>query len=299
VEAGRKWKSDAVVRLILSVIVCICGGSVVAAAANFASSSAPTNVVLFYAVALAALGCLGTTLWLVNSKWPTESIVRRLAITLILFYSGLFAGAWMHRIAGPAGISVFQMVLSTVSFHGAILALTPVFLNWHERSLEEAFGLANNLRASVIAGIILALVFLPLGLSLQHTSALVLDHLQRFGVHAEEQASVQTLRIASSWAARATLGVVTILLAPVAEEVLFRGVLYSWVKQAGFPRLALWSTSLLFAAVHFNALTLVPLLLLSLLLTLIYERTANLAAPIAAHASFNGLNFAMLYLLSR
>ena len=50
------------------------------------------------------------------------------------------------------------------------------------------------------------------------------------------------------------------LLAPVAEELLFRGILYPAIKQAGFPRLALWGTSLLFAAMHMNLVTFVPLL---------------------------------------
>jgi membrane protease YdiL (CAAX protease family) len=32
---------------------------------------------------------------------------------------------------------------------------------------------------------------------------------------------------------------------------------------------------------------------------MLYERTNNLLAPIAAHSAFNGLNFAMLYVLER
>jgi membrane protease YdiL (CAAX protease family) len=106
---------------------------------------------------------------------------------------------------------------------------------------------------------------------------------------------VQTLRIATSWSSRATLGIVTIGLAPVAEEILFRGILYSWGRRAGYPRLTMWVTSLLFAVVHFNAITMLPLLVLSVVLTLLYERTANLLAPIAAHSFFNALNFVMLY----
>jgi membrane protease YdiL (CAAX protease family) len=94
----------------------------------------------------------------------------------------------------------------------------------------------------------------------------------------------------------AVLGFVTILLAPLAEEVLFRGILYPWIKQIGFPRLALWGTSLLFAVVHMNLVTLLPLLLLALLLAQLYERTDNLLAPISAHALFNALNFGLLCL---
>jgi membrane protease YdiL (CAAX protease family) len=60
--------------------------------------------------------------------------------------------------------------------------------------------------------------------------------------------------------------------------------------------LALWITSLLFAAVHVNWMIFLPLLILALLLTMLYELTNNLLAPITAHALFNGMNFALLYL---
>jgi CAAX protease family protein len=85
------------------------------------------------------------------------------------------------------------------------------------------------------------------------------------------------------------------VLAPVAEEMLFRGILYPAVKQAGFPRLALWGTALLFAAVHQNLVTFVPLTVLALALAWLYERTDNLWAPITAHAMFNAMNFVILY----
>ena len=54
-------------------------------------------------------------------------------------------------------------------------------------------------------------------------------------------------------------GLLTIVLAPIAEEALFRGILYPSIKQTGHPRWALWGTSLLFGIMHFNMATLVPL----------------------------------------
>jgi membrane protease YdiL (CAAX protease family) len=44
-----------------------------------------------------------------------------------------------------------------------------------------------------------------------------------------------------------------------------------------------------------NLVTFVPLLVLALALTLVYEKTGNLLAPITTHAMFNALNFAMLW----
>jgi len=86
-----------------------------------------------------------------------------------------------------------------------------------------------------------------------------------------------------------------IVLAPVGEELLFRGLLYPWIKQAGFPRMALWGTAILFAAIHINLVLFVPLLVLALALTALYEWSDNLLAPIVAHSVFNALNLALLH----
>src|SRR5439155_16515048 len=115
----------------------------------------------------------------------------------------------------------------------------------------------------------------------------------------QEQQAVHALRVANTWSNRLVLAVLALVLAPVVEETFFRGMLYPAIKQAGFRRLALWGVSLLFACVHSNAVSFVPLLVLAILLTALYERTGNLLAPISAHALFNGLNFVLLYLFER
>jgi membrane protease YdiL (CAAX protease family) len=87
----------------------------------------------------------------------------------------------------------------------------------------------------------------------------------------------------------------SIIIAPVAEEMLFRGVLYAGVKQMGFPRIALWGTALLFATIHFSAAIFVPLTVFGLALAWLYDRTDNLLAPISAHATFNAINLLIMY----
>jgi membrane protease YdiL (CAAX protease family) len=112
----------------------------------------------------------------------------------------------------------------------------------------------------------------------------------------QEQEAVHALRVTSAWQSHLILAVLALFLAPLAEEIFFRGMLYAGIKQAGFPRLATWGVSLFFALVHFNLVSFVPLFVLAILLTVLYERTDNLLACIAAHALFNGLNFALFYL---
>jgi membrane protease YdiL (CAAX protease family) len=283
------------------VVVCVFAGSVLMSAQHFVSAGGKVSARLFYPLAVAALGCLTATLVLLSKPWPMEGISRRLLALMVCAYSGLFLGAWVQQSSGVAGVdsSIWRVVVASVSFQGAGLILIARFLHEHQVGWSEAFGFPNRRRKALLLGVLVALIFLPLGWGLQQASAFVMTHLPLFKLQPEEQLPVRVLRASMSWPGRITLGVAAILLAPLAEEILFRGILYPAIKQAGFPRLALWGSVLLFAAVHMNAVTFLPLAVLALLLTALYERTDNLLAPIIAHALFNALNFVTLFLIEQ
>ena len=200
-------------------------------------------------------------------------------------------------MAGPSEPSTGQMLISTLSFQGAALVLVWLFLREQQMSWGDAFGFRNSWLVAVLTGIILACLFLPLGRELQRGSAELLLRLPRFHLKPEDQQAVQVLQTADTWRDRLLLGLVVIVLVPPAEEMLFRGILYPWVKHLGYPRLALWGTALAFGAVHLNLISFLPLAVLGAALTVLYERTGNLLAPITAHAMFNAMNFAWLYLV--
>ena len=89
-----------------------------------------------------------------------------------------------------------------------------------------------------------------------------------------------------------------VLVAPIVEEILFRGILYPAIKQIGYPRLAAISTAILFALFHVNLVTFASLTAVALGLIVLYEFTDNLLAPIIAHSIFNASNVFMIFLSS-
>jgi membrane protease YdiL (CAAX protease family) len=230
--------------------------------------------------------------------WKAESIIRLILSLLVCFSVGSVIVAMMHRGgAETRPLSIGQMVVAALSFQGAVLVLVTRFLRETGTTWREAFGLRQQWHRALLFGFICASLFLPVGWGLQWVSADLMLLFPKLHLQPQEQQAVQTLHTAVTWEHRLLLGLITILLAPVAEEVLFRGILYPWLKQAGFPRLALWGTAILFAAIHFNLATFIPLAALALMLALLYDRMDNLLAPITAHAIFNAANFAMLYSL--
>jgi len=90
---------------------------------------------------------------------------------------------------------------------------------------------------------------------------------------------------ADLWPEKALLAVLAVGVAPIAEELVFRGALYRFLKR--HTRLAMLLSSLFFALIHFHLLSFPSLVLVGLSLCWAYEITGNLRVPIIFHALFN------------
>lgn len=93
------------------------------------------------------------------------------------------------------------------------------------------------------------------------------------------------------------------------EELLFRGVIQSRIREVFSPVAGVFIASTIFAFIHFPALTLgaplsaklTSLLVLmgpSLILGATYEYTGNLVVPILIHGTYNSILFVGLYFLA-
>ncbi len=78
-----------------------------------------------------------------------------------------------------------------------------------------------------------------------------------------------------------------VVVAPLAEETIFRGYLYGVAKKYVGRVWALVAVSLLFAAIHMHLPAFAGLFVLAVALTIIYEFTGALWAPMLMHALFN------------
>ena len=88
-----------------------------------------------------------------------------------------------------------------------------------------------------------------------------------------------------------------VILAPLWEELIFRGLLYGYLKSRMSVFAALLVSSLIFSAYHFNLNALMPLLIVGIATGYIYERTRSLYFAIFFHALFNALSMAVLFIL--
>jgi len=86
-----------------------------------------------------------------------------------------------------------------------------------------------------------------------------------------------------------------VILAPIVEELIFRGLIFSGFQRIYPGILAIFFSALLFALFHLNPWQLGPTFLLGLLLGYIRLRTGSLLAAIFTHALHNGMIFLSVY----
>ena len=231
-----------------------------------------------------------------HKPWNPESLLwLGCAFMLALAPGAAIAGLFENG-------SIAQMAANVTALPVAILVAVAVWLQASRRvyrspiQLADTFGFnrRNTGRCMLLGlGTGLGLVLIAMALALL-TSRL----LQALGNQAEPQKLVSL--IAEEAAKPDQTGlliffvVMAVAVAPVAEEILFRGILYPAIKQIGHPRAAAIGTALLFALFHVNLLTFASLTAVALVLIALYEFTDNLLAPITAHAVFNASNLIML-----
>lgn len=94
----------------------------------------------------------------------------------------------------------------------------------------------------------------------------------------------------------AGLGLFVVVLAPITEEIFFRGVLYNALKRRLGHGWAAPINGVIFAAIHLSWIGFLPRLLMGWLLANFYQRSGSLWVPIIAHGVNNA---AALIVLSR
>ena len=143
----------------------------------------------------------------------------------------------------------------------------------------------------------------PVGLAIGVASQLVLVPLVTLPVllltgadQDDLEAPARELTDKATGAGVVLLVLVVVVMAPLAEEVFFRGMLQRTLRR----RLPLWpamlATSALFAVSHFQALQLPALAAFGLVLSVLAHRSGRLGPPIWAHVGFNATTVVALLL---
>jgi len=125
-------------------------------------------------------------------------------------------------------------------------------------------------------------------------SALLQSFLELVGVHQTQLRELGWIRDLdlTSFLAMFLVGAIG---APLAEELYFRGYVFTAYLREKGPVVAYLLSGLVFAGLHLNREALLPIFVLGVMLAWMYRRTNSIITPIAAHAFNNGLAFVIFY----
>jgi membrane protease YdiL (CAAX protease family) len=229
-------------------------------------------------------------------NWKFEEIIRLLTcvfgclIGFLLLQMGLQLSLGSARFGDGSFLLLF---FSSMSLHGSFIIGTAIYMKWNCQNWAKTFGIWNGPLWKIIGlGLLAAVIFLPLGEILQRSSLYVLDLLH---IKTHPQAAVEEFNRAKTWLGKIYLAVFAVIIAPMAEEIIFRGLLHRGLRQLTSRRNTFLVSASLFAVIHANLPIFFPLLVLGMILAWLYECTDNLLTPMLAHAAFNGINVLLLF----
>jgi membrane protease YdiL (CAAX protease family) len=114
---------------------------------------------------------------------------------------------------------------------------------------------------------------------------------QRFGVDPTQEALSQAPETTGLFP---LVFVSAAIIAPVAEEIIFRGYFYKAFRDRFKPSYAIVLSAALFSVLHFELLATAQLFVIGIALAYVYEKTGNLMAPITLHVLNNAVAFLFL-----
>jgi uncharacterized protein len=196
-------------------------------------------------------------------------------------------------VKGSPNEPALKVVIYGFGFYGFGLLGWPAF-NLLRRRLYSEYGSkadevgtaphSSSATHTLSSGVVTFFVAMP-GIFLTGIASFLI--LTALGLPATPQDAVAVFGNVSSRPLMLAMLAVACVLAPIYEEMFFRGVLYRACRQRLGRPIALILSSVLFGILHTNAAGFLSLTLLGGVLAVAYEYTGDIRVPILAHGIFN------------
>lgn len=194
------------------------------------------------------------------------------------------------QIFGKKQVITPEIVIGSIVQYLGIVILIVGFMIFRDRNPILLFGLKWQ---GWPKGVLFALGSLLAAYPVIIFAASV-PHL--FGAKSESQDIVQYLQTVTGFQHRVLLILMAAVVAPMAEETIFRGYLHGVLRKYAGRWPSILVVSLIFAAMHGHLPALVPLFILAVALSVVYECTGSLWAPMLMHATFNSITVVAAFL---
>lgn len=188
--------------------------------------------------------------------------------------------------AEPTTASLSLGLGVTIAFNVTLLGLVAALTRQGPRELAASLGLTRFRARSLWRPLA---VMVGCYAMLAAYAAIV----EALGISALEPQSTLPEEVALAPATLALAGVSAVALAPLAEEVFYRGLLFGELAQRGFWPAAILSGAV-FSAAHFDVGSLIPFFIIGVALAWLFWRRGDLWESVAFHMLFNAIGFTLL-----
>ena len=220
-------------------------------------------------------------------SWKDTDAFAVIAIGLFLASGGLAARLTGADVSSPIPLGYSHLLAMMLPF---IFAGTLLMRRAMEsrQSFRQILGIRDPLR-EIVRGLCGGVLTVPPAMAIAYATGKVITALS--GMPPERQPVMESILMPSTPLPVAVIALILcITLTPLAEEIMYRGVLVSVLRLRHNTGYAVLLSSVFFSLLHLN-LTLLPSLgFVGAAFALAYLKSRSLLTSMAMHAAFNGTN---------
>lgn len=229
-----------------------------------------------------------------NDSWRVKDIFYALAIYFMILMAFIlieahFVGQIVFRESQmPPLLFLFEEIINAL----ILISVTLYFVKWRYNEAVTNLGLhtrmvAKNIGIGILTGFLIWLALI----SLSHVVRSLI------GAGPIEQPLVSRLEGAGNLLDYVVVITSGGIVAPISEEIFFRGFTYTILKAHYTMFIAVVLTNLLFFVVHLSPWWFIQVFAVGVMFTVVYEYSGSLVSAIVAHSAVNLLSV-MRYLLN-
>ncbi len=205
-------------------------------------------------------------------------------------YPSLSSVAWVLLLSGIPYFAIgflFQVTLAKWPLLlGELTLLLPAYIFLHRKGYNVRTVLRLNpvSKRLIVLSFVIGLAVTVLAMELDR----IVSHLMPFPEHLEKLL-METL-IANNWLDWVIIVLAAVVFAGAFEEMLFRGLVQNAFEQKHQPLFAIFSTAILFGAVHLAPWWFIQLIFIAMFLGVLAWRSESIIPSAIIHAQNNGIS---------
>ena len=230
------------------------------------------------------------------AKWEIKPFDAWLFVCFVFvgsfLLSSLFVAAYSFFIGAEQDFESLPFVLAS----GFGLQLSSI-LAWYLFKKFTVYDSHDSPVNWLTAAKVGAIGFVCVYLALMPTMLIWRLILYTIGIEYEFQLPVLLVQNGGPPVEMALMICLIVIVAPICEELVYRGFLFRYLNHRLPGSLSILVPSLIFALMHFNLYSFIPLFVLSIALCIVYRPSGNLVSSITLPALCNLVYVVMIYLI--